>query len=400
MLDIGFGYEKCAPFASHPEASRGRLIAETPSPTRSDFQRDRDRIIHSNAFRRLKHKTQVFIAHEGDHYRTRLTHSIEVAQIARALSRALRLNEELAEAIALAHDFGHPPFGHAGEEALARAMVAYGGFDHNAQSLHIVTALEQRYGEFDGLNLTWETLEGLVKHNGPLEGAHAQTKPLPYHISVFNARFDLELKNFAGPEAQCAAIADDIAYNAHDVDDGLRAGLISLEMLREVDLTACLIKDIEARYPALEKSRLAHELVRRQITVMVEDVIVEALARLKTHQPRHVTDIYHAPQEMVAFSEIMSAQEKQLKKFLFENLYFHEQVLRRRTAGKKIVEQLFEAYRSDLSLLPPEWSARADPHEEQAAARLIADFLAGQTDSYALRDYKRLFGTVPDGISA
>jgi len=400
MLNIGFGYEKCAPFASHPAASRRRRIVEAPSPTRSDFQRDRDRIIHSNAFRRLKHKTQVFIAHEGDHYRTRLTHSIEVAQIARALARALRLNEELAEAIALAHDFGHPPFGHAGEDALARVMAPYGGFDHNAQSLHIVTNLEQRYANFDGLNLTWETLEGLVKHNGPLLGGHAENKPLPFHISAFNAQFDLELANFAGGEAQCAAIADDIAYNAHDVDDGLRAGLISLEMLRGVELTAKLIEAIETQYPALEQSRFAHELVRRQITVMVEDVITQALQRLGEHNVRHISDIYHAPQAMVAFSAPMRRQEQQLKHFLFKQLYYHPQVLERREAGEHIVERLFEAYRNDLSWLPPEWRQRLDPQaDDQTIARLIADFLAGMTDSYALRDYKRIFNTIPEGLS-
>jgi len=401
MRDIGFGYEKCAPFASHPWASRGRVIKENPSPTRSDFQRDRDRIIHSNAFRRLKHKTQVFIAHEGDHYRTRLTHSIEVAQIARALARALRLNEELAEAIALAHDFGHPPFGHAGEEALARAMATYGGFDHNAQSLHIVTELERRYAEFDGLNLSWETLEGLVKHNGPLTGSHANKKTLPHHIKIFNAQFDLNLGDFAGPEAQCAAIADDIAYNAHDVDDGLRAGLLSFDMLREVEFMARLIGAIETQYPDLEKPRFAHELIRRQITLMVEDVIRESLVRLRELSPRNVTDIYHAGQAVVAFSASMRTQEKQLKSFLFHHLYFHESVLARRRAGEQIVERLFDAYRQNLSLLPPEWiSNRQDCIQKREEAHLITDFLAGMTDTYALREYQRLFGFIPDSLSA
>jgi len=407
MLDIGFGYEPCAAFASQPENSRGRLQEEKPSPTRSDFQRDRDRIIHSNAFRRLKHKTQVFIAHEGDHYRTRLTHSIEVAQIARALARALRLNEELAEAIALAHDFGHPPFGHAGEEALARCMTPYGGFDHNAQSLHIVTCLEQRYGEFDGLNLSWETLEGLVKHNGPLKGPHAKTKTIPYHISRFNAQFDLELEHFAGLEAQCAAIADDIAYNAHDVDDGLRAGLLSLDRLREVELTAGLMRSIEGQYPRLEQSRFAHELVRRQITLMVEDVIAEALSRLNILSPQNVEDIYQASRPMLAFSAAIEPQEKQLKSFLFDHLYFHESVMVRRQAGEEIIAQLFDVYMQDLSLLPPEWAlqgqgrgqGQGQGQTEMAQARLVADFLAGMTDTYALRDYKRLFGALPSSFS-
>jgi len=397
MQTIGFGYEQCALFASHPPKSRGRLVAEPLSPTRSDFQRDRDRIIHSNAFRRLKHKTQVFIAHEGDHYRTRLTHSIEVAQIARALARALRLNEELAEAIALAHDFGHTPFGHAGEEALSRAMAAYGGFDHNAQSLHIVTHLEQRYSEFDGLNLSWETLEGLVKHNGPLTGAHARKKdPLPHHISAFNAQFDLNLHHFAGPEAQCAAIADDIAYNAHDVDDGLRSSLLSIDRLREVDLTNHLIIEIEKKYPKLERSRFAHELVRRQITLMVEDVINEALNRLKNLAPQSVDDIYRAHAPIVAFSSRMESQEKQLKSFLYKNLYFHDSVLERRELGEKIVEELFTAYQEKPDLLPDEWLTQLKIlTREQEQARLIADFLAGMTDTYALRDYKRLKNDIP-----
>jgi len=400
MLDIGFGYEKCALFASHPHLSRGRAVAEPASPTRSVFQRDRDRIIHSNAFRRLKHKTQVFIAHEGDHYRTRLTHSIEVAQIARALARALRLNEELAEAIALAHDFGHTPFGHAGEEALNRAMSAHGGFDHNAQSLHIVTHLEQRYAEFDGLNLSWETLEGIVKHNGPLLGKHAlKNQPLPHHIARFNAQFDLHLDCFAGPEAQCAAIADDIAYNAHDVDDGLRSGLLSLSQLREVELTASLISAIEAKYSTLDSSRFAHELVRRQITLMVEDVIETSLARLQELAPENIDDIYHASRPVVAFSPTLEIQEKQLKKFLYQNLYFHDSVLVRREAGEKIIEKLFAAYREDVSLLPPEWALRAQMTSRAQHPYLVADFLAGMTDTYALRDYRRLFDEVPPCFS-
>jgi len=395
MLNIGFGYEQCAPFASQPGLSRGRAFAEDQSPTRSAFQRDRDRIIHSNAFRRLKHKTQVFIAHEGDHYRTRLTHSIEVAQIARALARALRLNEELAEAIALAHDFGHTPFGHAGEEALSRAMAAYGGFDHNAQSLHIVTNLEQRYAEFDGLNLSWETLEGLVKHNGPLIGLYAsKVKALPHHIAAFNAQFDLHLDHFAGAEAQCAAIADDIAYNAHDVDDGLRSGLLSLKDLRQVELTAQLMDKIEKQYPQLDPSRLAHELVRRQITLMVEDVINTSCNRLRELAPKTVEDIYHAHQPMVAFSEKMRTQEKQLKDFLYQNLYFHQSVLVRREAGETIVAQLFAAYLDRPALLPAEWAEQAQEMEQVERARLIVDFLAGMTDTYALRDYKRLFDKV------
>src|SRR5690606_2242370 len=323
---IGFGYRPRAPFACDPANSRGRLFEEPQSATRTPFQRDRDRIIHSNAFRRLKHKTQVFIAHEGDHYRTRLTHTIEVAQIARALARALRLDEDLAEAVALVHDFGHTPFGHTGEEALNERMKAFGGFDHNAQSLRIVTKLEHRYADFDGLNLSWETLEGLVKHNGPLLGAHATHPdiPVPLPILDFNERYDLELTRFASLEAQCAAIADDIAYNAHDIDDGLRAGLLSLDALDEVPLTKRLLDLVRTRYPDLDPVRTGHELVRRQITIMVEDVIEEAQRRLAAAKPKSVDDVHDQSRALVAFSDAMRTDEKVLKRFLFKNLYFHD----------------------------------------------------------------------------
>ncbi|RVA30047.1 deoxyguanosinetriphosphate triphosphohydrolase, partial [Mesorhizobium sp. M7A.F.Ca.US.001.01.1.1] len=280
--DIGFGYRPRAAYACDPANSRGRLFDEVESPTRTPFQRDRDRIIHSTAFRRLKHKTQVFIAHEGDHYRTRLTHSIEVAQIARALARALRGDEDLAEAVALVHDFGHTPFGHTGEDALNEKMAVWGGFDHNAQSLRIVTRLEARYAEFDGLNLTWETLEGLVKHNGPLTDANGKglKGPVPQAIRDYSQLHDLELDRFAGIEAQCAAIADDIAYNTHDIDDGLRAGLLTLDMLETVSLPGTILKGVRERYPSLDAVRTGHELMRRQITAMVEDVIRSTTANL------------------------------------------------------------------------------------------------------------------------
>jgi len=397
-MTIGFGYAPRAAFASHPQQSRGRAIAEPPSLTRSAFQRDRDRLIHSNAFRRLKHKTQVFIAYDGDHYRTRLTHTIEVSQIARALARALRLDEELAEAIALAHDFGHTPFGHAGEEALDRVMAPFGGFDHNAHSLRLVTKLEHRYGAFDGLNLTWETLEGLVKHNGPLMGPLSASRPLPHPIAEFNAIFDLSLDQFAGPEAQCAAIADDIAYNAHDIDDGLRCGLLDREALHTIPLTQPLIDIINARYHELDLTRFAYELVRQQITLMVEDVIGESLARLDALAPSRVEDIYGASKPVIAFSEKMCTQEKELKNFLFENLYFHPEIMARRSQGEAVITRLFEAYMNDLHLLPPDWlkDAKIDERQEEARARLIGDFLAGMTDHYALRTYQQLFGNMPD----
>jgi len=388
---IGYGYTLRAVFATNPDTSRGRLIPEEESPTRTPFQRDRDRIIHSNAFRRLKHKTQVFIAHEGDHYRTRLTHTIEVAQIARALARALRLDEELAEAIALAHDFGHTPFGHAGENALNIAMARFGGFDHNAQTLRIVTSLEHRYACFNGLNLTWEMLEGLVKHNGPLTGLHATVRSVPEPVVEFNRLFDLELDRFAGLEAQCAAIADDIAYNAHDIDDGLRSGLITLEQLEEVELTGSLIRKVRTLYPGLDEPRVAYELVRRQITGMVEDVIGEAQFRLSGLQARSVADIYAADCPMVCFSGQMAAYEKELKTFLCQNLYFHEEVLCHRRAGEQVVAELFDVYMQDPGNLPGEWRSQEGTLTDRTHARIVADFLSGMTDNYALREYERLF---------
>ncbi len=279
---LGFGYGERAAYAADPWNSRGRLYHESGSPTRSDFQRDRDRIIHTTAFRRLKHKTQVFIAQDGDHYRTRLTHTIEVAQIARALARALKADEDLAEGVALVHDFGHTPFGHTGEDALHEELLPYGGFDHNAQSLRIVTKLERRYAEFDGINLTWESLEGLVKHNGPLLTADGvgTRGPVPQPILDYCELHDLELASYASLEAQAAAIADDIAYNTHDIDDGLRSGYLNFEMLEEIPFLAGLMAEVKERYPHLEPSRFTHEIMRRQITRMVEDVIGVAQKRL------------------------------------------------------------------------------------------------------------------------
>ncbi|MFK3665016.1 deoxyguanosinetriphosphate triphosphohydrolase [Ochrobactrum teleogrylli] len=395
---IGFGYRERAPYACDPASSRGRLVPEPESPTRTPFQRDRDRIIHSTAFRRLKHKTQVFIAHEGDHYRTRLTHTIEVAQIARALARALRLDEDLAEAVALVHDFGHTPFGHTGEDALNERMKDYGGFDHNAQSLRIVTKLEHRYADFDGLNLSWETLEGLVKHNGPLVGPHAvhSDEPVPQPILDFNERYDLELGRFASLEAQCAAIADDIAYNAHDIDDGLRAGLLTLEALDEVPLTKRLLDVVRGRYPNLDAVRTGHELVRRQITIMVEDVIAEAQRRLAAAQPQSLADIHNQSRSLVAFSPTMRDEEKVLKRFLFKNLYFHDSVVVRRQAADKIVQDLFDACFADPSIMPPEWQSGCETLDIPSRARRVADYLAGMTDNFAVREHRRLFDHTPD----
>jgi len=396
--DIGFGYRPRAPYACDPARSRGRLFAEPESPTRTPFQRDRDRIIHSTAFRRLKHKTQVFVAHEGDHYRTRLTHTIEVAQIARALARALRVDEDLAEAVALVHDFGHTPFGHTGEDALNEKMAAWGGFDHNAQSLRIVTRLERRYAEFDGLNLTWETLEGLVKHNGPLTDAAGRglAGPVPPSIRNYNELHDLELASFASVEAQCAALADDIAYDTHDIDDGLRSGLLRLEMLEELALPGAILRGVRARYPHLDPVRTGHELMRRQITAMVEDVIVQASANLARIAPPSPDAVRAAGEPIVAFSPAMAAQEKELKAFLYGHLYRHPEVMRVRADAEQVVKDLFDAYYADPRIMPEGWREGLDRAEDRIKARSVSDFLAGMTDTYALKEHRRLFDRTPD----
>jgi len=395
---IGFGYRPRAAYACDPAQTRGRLHPEPASPTRTPYQRDRDRIIHSTAFRRLKHKTQVFIAHEGDHYRERLTHTIEVAQIARALARALCCDEDLAEAIALVHDFGHTPFGHTGEDALNAKMEAWGGFDHNAQSLRIVTQLEQRYAEFDGLNLSWETLEGLVKHNGPLTDAEGNGLKGPVHRSVleYNAVNDLQLSSHASIEAQCAAIADDIAYNAHDIDDGLRSGLLTLPMLEEVGLPCRILAAVRERYAGLDASRTTHELVRRQITMMVEDVIITARAKLQRLAPQSADAVRNAGETIVVFSDAMAAEEKELKKFLYKNLYRHPSVMEARVKADQVVRDLFDAFFNDFRLMPMDWCEGLDEADEARKALVIADFLAGMTDTYALKEHQRLFDRTPE----
>ncbi|MBZ9812617.1 deoxyguanosinetriphosphate triphosphohydrolase [Mesorhizobium sp. CA7] len=396
--DIGFGDRPRAVYASDPARWRGRLFDEPESPTRTPFQRDRDRIIHSTAFRRLKHKTQVFVAHEGDHYRTRLTHSIEVAQIARALARALRSDEDLAEAVALVHDFGHTPFGHTGEDALNEKMATWGGFDHNAQSLRIVTRLERRYAEFDGLNLTWETLEGLVKHNGPLTDASGKglKGPVPQAIRDYSELHDLELDRFAGIEAQCAAIADDIAYNAHDIDDGLRAGLLTLDMLGEVGLPGSILNSVRAKYPQLDDVRTGHELMRRQITLMVEDVIASTIANIERLKPDSADAVRAAGETLVTFSASMAAAEKELKAFLYKHLYRHAEVMRVRADAEQIVRELFDVYFADPRAMPDGWREGLDRAEDRIKARSVADFLAGMTDTYALKEHRRLFDHTPD----
>jgi dGTPase len=381
-----------APYATLATESRGRRLREPESETRTCFQRDRDRIVHSTAFRRLKHKTQVFVAHEGDHYRTRLTHSLEVAQIARSISRQLGLNEDLAEALALAHDLGHTPFGHAGEEALNACMAPFGGFDHNAQTLRILTRLERKYAAFDGLNLTWETLEGVVKHNGPLVGplaAHAA--PLPEPIREYDAQHALELATFAGPEAQVAALADDIAYNTHDIDDGLRAALFPVEALREVPFVAAALDEVDALYPHVEARRRIHEAVRRLIDRMVRDLLVETRRRLAEAQPKSAAAIRALGRPVAAFSPAVEAAQKQVKSFLFGHMYRHAKVNRMTAHAAEVVRDLFARYRAEPALLPEPWREAAAGGDAKHA-RVIADYIAGMTDNYALDEHKRLFG--------
>src|SRR5665213_3609146 len=320
-----------APYASRPEASRGRLHPEPEHEMRSPFSRDRDRVIHSTAFRRLKHKTQVFVYHEGDHYRTRLTHSLEVAQIARTIARALGLDEDLAEALALAHDLGHTPFGHAGEEALNAEMAAYGGFSHNEQTLRILTHLEHGYAEFDGLNLTWEALEGTVKHNGPVEA------PLPPSIAEYDKRHQLDLDHYAGPEAQVASLADDIAYNNHDIDDGLRAGLFAVADLADVPLVGPVFHEVAARYPGIEEPRLIHESIRRLIDRMVRDLISETSDRLAASGAKSPDDIRHLGNPGAEFSAEMRQHDRALKKFLYQRMYRHYRVNRMSSKARRVV---------------------------------------------------------------
>ncbi len=368
-------------YASNPAQTRGRLVEESGSAHRSAFQRDRDRIIHCTAFRRLKHKTQVFVEHEGDHFRTRLTHSIEVAQVARTISGVLGLNSELTEAVALAHDLGHTPFGHTGEEALHACMQPYGGFDHNAQAIRIVTDLERHYALFDGLNLTWETLEGIAKHNGPVLGK------LPYALADYDARHDLELSSFASAEAQVAALADDIAYNNHDLDDGLRAGLFLIEDLMEIPIVSDCFHEVDSKHPNLDQSRRRHEALRRIFGVMVEDVLQESTKRLKNAAPetaQHVRDL-DAP--VAQFSASLWADLKEIRAFLFSHMYRHETVKKMRVETAQVVRELFQSYLSNPENLPPEWRTGTD---EQAQARAISDYIAGMTDRFALQEHRNI----------
>jgi dGTPase len=391
-----------APYGCDPDRSRGRLFAEPPSRTRSPFRRDCDRVIHCNAFRRLKHKTQVFVFHEGDHYRTRLTHSLEVAQIARALARQFGLDEDLTEALALAHDLGHPPFGHAGERALDACLKAHGGFDHNAQTLRVVTALEHRYPSFDGLNLTWEMLEGIVKHNGPLTARDGAPLPryhergLPVGITDFVKTFDLELWSFASLEAQAAAIADDIAYDAHDIDDGLRAGLFELDDLKVIPAAERMIAAIDRKYPGLDADRRGAEFVRELISYLISAVVAEAERQLALARPQSVDDVRSAGQQFMMFPPEVAEAEAGIKAFLKEHMYRHARVMSIMKDAEQIIVDLFARYEQDPADMPDEWREGTRQVTGAVRARRVGNFIAGMTDRFALMEHQRLFDSTPD----
>jgi dGTPase len=376
-----------AVYASDPARTRGRLFREDESAFRTPFQRDRDRIIHSSAFRRLKHKTQVFVEHEGDYYRTRLTHSIEVAQVARTIAGVLGLNGQLTEAVALAHDLGHTPFGHTGEDALNALMRPYGGFDHNAQAVRIVTSLERHYAEFDGLNLTWETLEGLAKHNGPVTG------DLPVALADYNARHDLELHTHASAEAQVAALSDDIAYNNHDLQDGLRAGLFTIDEIRALPIVGAAFAEVDRRYPGLEADRRQHEALRRVFGVMVEDVLVTSRRLIQDLDPASVEDVRHAGHPVIRFSEALWADLTEIRAFLFTQMYRAPTVVAMRAQVTKVVQDLFALFLSRPDLLPGEWRKDVEQANDQTRlVRIVADYIAGMTDRFALETHARLIG--------
>jgi len=376
-----------APFASDPAQTRGRLVLEEESNFRSCFQRDRDRIIHASAFRRLKHKTQVFVEHEGDNYRTRLTHSIEVAQVARTIAGALGLNGELTEAVALAHDLGHTPFGHTGEDALHALMAPYGGFDHNAQAIRIVTSLERHYARFDGLNLTWETLEAIAKHNGPVVG------DLPWALTDYNALHDLELHTHASAEAQVAALADDIAYNNHDLHDGLRAGLFCDDDVAALPIVGPAYAEVDRLFPGLEATRRRHEALRRVFGVMVTDVIETSGQLLRASGAARVQDVRALEYSVVQFSPDLWRDLKQIRSFLFARMYRAPSVMAKRAEVTIVVEDLFPLFQADPGQLPTNWQGDiAAARDDTALARIISDYIAGMTDRFALLEHARLFG--------
>ena len=378
-----------APYAELAANSRGRLVPEAPSRTRNAFARDRDRIIHSTAFRRLKGKTQVFVAHEGDHYRTRLTHSLEVSQIARSLAHALRLDGELAETVALAHDLGHPPFGHAGEDELQARMEPWGGFDHNVQTFRVVTRLETRYPAFDGLNLSWETVEGVVKHNGPV--SHMLDQPAWRAIADFAPGWDLRLDSFASLEAQSASVADDIAYNNHDVDDGVQAGLFTLADLADVPLIGPVLHQTRRDWPDLNERMIRLEAVRRMIGVMVEDVLAETEQRLADDNIRSVEEVRTARRTLVQFSDPMMADLGVLRRFLFERMYRHYRVNRTRSQARRILADMFQLFMAEPEVMPTEWGELAATGDLQKRARAVCDYIAGMTDRYAIEEHRKLF---------
>jgi dGTPase len=385
-------------YACDPDRSRGRLFDELPSKSRSPFRRDCDRVIHSTAFRRLKHKTQVFVFHEGDHYRTRLTHTLEVAQIARALARQLGLDEDLTETLALAHDLGHPPFGHAGERALDACLQDHGGFDHNAQTLRVVTSLEHRYPDFDGLNLTWESLEGIVKHNGPLVDTNGapigryRERGVPLGISEYDAKYDLELWSFASLEAQVAAIADDIAYDAHDIDDGLRAGLFGVDDLKVMPLTAEMIAAIARHYPALDDDRRGAELVRELISYLIGAVVAEAGRRLQAARLMSVDDVRNHGEVLIAFPTEVAQAEAEIKAFLKLRMYRHQRVMRVMGDAEQILFDLFARYQK----MPAEWLPTDGEGTETERVHRIGNFIAGMTDRFAMTEHQRFFDSTPD----
>ena len=394
------------PYACDPGASRGRLHPEEESEFRSPFQRDRDRIIHASAFRRLKHKTQVFVEHEGDYFRTRLTHSIEVAQVARTIARTLGLNQELTEAVALAHDLGHTPFGHTGEDALAELMAPFGGFDHNAQAIRIVTALERHYAGFDGLNLTWECLEAIAKHNGPVvptraagaeSGGAADQAGIPWALAEYNASHDLELHTHASGEAQVAALSDDIAYNNHDLHDGLRAGLFSVEDVVELPILRDCFAEVDLAWPGLDRRRRRHEALRRFFGVLVEDVIREARKGLAELRPQTAQDIRDAGRMIVRFSDPLWADLKVIRAFLFQRMYRAPSVVEMRAEVTEVIRDLWPLFMEDPdSLLPDDWDvAAAKAAGDEALARMVSDYIAGMTDRFALRTHGRLTGKTP-----
>jgi dGTPase len=378
-----------APYAADWRVSRGRLYREPDSRTRTPFARDRDRIIHTSAFRRLKEKTQVFVAHEGDLYRTRLTHSLEVAQIARSIAAALGLDADLAETVALAHDLGHPPFAHAGEEELERQMAGYGGFDHNVQTFRIVTELELRYPAFPGLNLTWETLEGVVKHNGPV--AALADRPAMNAVLEFDRLFDLQLGGWPSAEAQIAALSDDIAYNNHDVDDGLQAELFRLDELSDVPLVGPIIFEVRRHYPHLDDRLIRLESVRRMIGAMVDDVLAETSARAESAKAASADDVRRLDSALVAFSSEMNEQLARLRAFLFERMYRHWRVNRTRSQARRILADMFQLFMAEPDVMPNDWGERALAAEGAKRARIVCDYVAGMTDRFAIEEHRKLF---------